>query len=159
MAVRGVANTQAKLKAYELKAKRETKKAIARVTTKALAAAKSALPRDRTGQLRRSMGKKVGTDKKGNPYGLVGPRRRFGITLTTTGRKTSAAFLNKAKTVGIRGVRVRKPRKVIPTKYATLVAKGTKRSRGKDFLAPARAIVRGSLQSEVATAIRSIRGA
>ncbi|MFO0863541.1 MAG: hypothetical protein U0744_02585 [Gemmataceae bacterium] len=117
------------------------------------------MPPDRTGMLRRAMGKKVGIDRKGNPFGLVGPRRRFKVTLATEGRKTTATFASRPKTVSLRRVRVRKPRVVNPTKYAPLVTKGTKRSRARDFLAPARAVFRQRMKAELAAAILAVKGA
>lgn len=89
------------------KVRRIHRKVLNEVTKPVLKTAKSLVPR-RTGQLRKSLGRKVRTYPSGVTVGVIGPRNGFLI--------------------------VKDGKRINPVKYAHLVELGTRHSRPQSFL-------------------------
>jgi HK97 gp10 family phage protein len=132
--IEGVTQT---LNAFALLGNRIRKKGVRRAVTKTSRSiskiAKSNAPRE-TGLLKKSIGQKVKTYPSGNVVGIIGPRYGFRRAVKVKISKRGKRSLRLGKK-GEEGKRYRNP-----VNYAHLVELGTKRSRAKPFLKPAREI-------------------
>ena len=140
MRLEGTEALMARLRQVPAKlAKKHLKKAMNAVGSKVAKAAKAkAGAFARTGQLKRSIGKKVKVYPSGTVVAVVGARKGFRVAA----EKVRSRGKNKGGT-----------HYVNPTKYLHLVELGTVRSRARHFLQESLDANRAALESAVADAV------
>jgi hypothetical protein len=136
-----------KLTELEVRTRRATRQLVAKGATKQLQAVKSALTRQRSGLLKKSLGKRVQTYRDGLTVGIVGVRRGFAMAIAATVAKGRAIvgvgkrLVNrgrlgyvadpKGREIKVKVVAgVRKGEVMDPAKYGPLIERGHKKRGG-----------------------------
>lgn len=152
--VTGVDRVKKSLRKFVNEQRRAQRRALSQVGTQGVAMLKARVP-VRTGMSKRAMSKRVATSRKtGSTYLVIGPRRKFFATIAGGGATISNK--GKVKSIKLRGKGSKVRGEVRPTKYAHLIERKNRGSRGYGMFAAVTRQIEAPARTAVAAEIAKV---